>query len=172
MYLSDGMKKITLSTEVIKSSLLIHISFLFSWHTKVKQLIKSISLSCLKLLLDVTGEFIASRNSLHFLNCFCILCVQIVKLFACGRLVSLPAALWSLAVLPQHVTTFSTAYWNLATEQEHLPKTTTKHAKPLSQSLNKIYSLSLTAKANNSVASIHCALAAFTAQFWQAKCLF
>lgn len=58
MYLSDGMKKISLSTEVITWSLLMHISFLFFWHMNIKQLIKSISLSCLKLLLDVDGNLL------------------------------------------------------------------------------------------------------------------
>lgn len=41
MHLSDGMKKISLSTEVITWSRLIHISFFF-WHMNIKQLIKSI----------------------------------------------------------------------------------------------------------------------------------
>lgn len=58
MYLSDGMKKISLSTEVITWSLWIHISFLFFWHMNIKPLIKSISLSCLKLHQDVDGNFL------------------------------------------------------------------------------------------------------------------
>lgn len=62
----------------------------------IKQLIKSISLSCLKLLLAVDKGIYCQQEQSTFLKLFLhsqIADIQIVKLFACGRLLSFPAAL-------------------------------------------------------------------------------
>lgn len=102
-------------------SLLRYISFLFFWHWNIKQLIKRLSLSCLKPLLVVDKGIYCQQEQSTFFKLFlhslytdrqiiCMWCAHVIS--SCSLV---------LTVLHRFITTLSAAYRNLATKQ-HLPK--------------------------------------------------